>query len=85
MDALMLDGNAIAGMLQEVCAVEMTMAMGTCGNCGATEPMGATHVFKGAGVVMRCPHCDTVLAKVVRSDTRLWLSFPGMRALEVRP
>jgi hypothetical protein len=47
--------------------------------------MGATHVFKGAGVVMRCPHCDTVLAKIVRSDTRLWLSFPGMRALEVSP
>ena len=85
MDALMLDGNAVAGMLQEVFAVEMTMAMGTCGNCGAAEPMGATHVFKGAGVVMRCPHCDTVLAKIVRSDTRLWLSFPGMRALEVSP
>ena len=37
MDELMLDGNAVAGLLQEVFAVEMTTAIGTCGNCGATE------------------------------------------------
>jgi hypothetical protein len=30
MDALMLDGNAVAGLLQEVFAVEMTTAIGTC-------------------------------------------------------
>ena len=30
MDALMLDGNAVAGLLQEVFAVEMTTAMGSC-------------------------------------------------------
>ena len=35
MDELMLDGNAVAGMLGEVFAVEMTTATGTCGNCGA--------------------------------------------------
>ena len=34
MDELMLDGNAVAGMLGEVFAVEMTTATGTCGNCG---------------------------------------------------
>ena len=37
MDALMLDGNAVAGLLQEVFAVEMTTAIGTCNACGATE------------------------------------------------
>jgi hypothetical protein len=31
MGELMLDGNAIAGLLQEVFAVEMTTAIGTCG------------------------------------------------------
>ena len=30
MDELMLDGNAVAGLLQEVFAVEMTTAIGTC-------------------------------------------------------
>jgi Family of unknown function (DUF6510) len=83
MDALMLDGNAIAGLLQEVFAVEMTTALGTCGGCGATEPVGAIHVFRGAGIVLRCPHCDNALVKIVRDDARLWVAFPGVRTLEV--
>jgi hypothetical protein len=83
MDALMLDGNAVAGMLQEIFGVEMTTAVGTCGGCGASEPLGAVHVFRGAGVVLRCPHCGNALAKVVRADTRLWVAFPGIRALEM--
>ena len=82
MDELMLDGNAVAGLLQEVFAVEMTTALGTCGGCGATEPMGALHVFRGAGVVLRCPHCDATLVTIVKSETRVWVGMPGMSALE---
>jgi Zn finger protein HypA/HybF involved in hydrogenase expression len=83
MDELMLDGNAIAGLLQEVFAVEMTTAAGTCRTCGATEPIGAVHVFRGAGIVLRCPHCESPLVKIVQSDTRLWIDFPGVRTLEI--
>jgi hypothetical protein len=83
MDASMLDGNAVAGLLQEVFAVEMTTAIGTCAGCGAAEPVAATHVFRGAGIVLRCAHCDNTLVKIVRDDTRLWIGFPGLRALEV--
>jgi Family of unknown function (DUF6510) len=39
MDPLMLDGNAVAGLLQEVFATEMTIAVATCGTCGAREPL----------------------------------------------
>jgi Zn finger protein HypA/HybF involved in hydrogenase expression len=83
MDALMLDGNAVAGVLQEVFAVEMTTAMVTCNTCGATEPVGTLHVFRGAGIVMRCPHCDSVLMTIVKDDTRMWISSHGMRTLQV--
>jgi hypothetical protein len=83
MDTLRVDGNAIAGVLQEVFAVEMTTAVGTCSNCGATEPVGAVHVYRGAGIVLRCPGCDNTLAKIVRSETRIWIAFPGIRALEI--
>ena len=44
MDRLMLDGNAVAGLLQEVFAVEMTTAIETCNACGATNEVGALHV-----------------------------------------
>ena len=37
MDELMLDGNAVAGLLQEVFAVEMTTAVGTCASCGTSR------------------------------------------------
>ena len=83
MDALMLDGNAVAGLLQEVFAVEMTTAILTCTRCGATEPVGAIPVFRGAGIVMRCPQCDNALATIVRDETRVWIGWAGVRMLQV--
>jgi Zn finger protein HypA/HybF involved in hydrogenase expression len=83
MDPFMLDGNAVAGLLQEVFAVEVTTALGTCKSCGATEAVGAIHVFRGAGIVLRCPHCDNELVKIVSDDTRMWIDFRGMQTLEL--
>jgi len=83
MDELMLDGNAVAGMLGEVFAVEMTTATMTCGNCGMAGAVGAMHVFRGAGIVMRCPSCDYAITKIVEDGTRMWMNFGGMQALEI--
>ena len=83
MDALMLDGNAVAGLLQEVFGSDMTTAIGTCASCGAAEAVGAIHVFRGAGIVLCCPHCDNALMKIVKDDTRVFISFQGVRTLEV--
>ena len=83
MDETMLDGNAVAGMLQELLAVEVTTAMATCRGCGAPTPIGATHVFRGAGFVLRCPHCDNPMVTLVRGDGRMWIGFPGIRTLEI--
>jgi hypothetical protein len=83
MDELMLDGNAVAGLLQEVFAVEMTTAVGTCAACGTAGRIGAVHVYRGAGVVLRCPHCDTVLAKIVKSHSRIWIDSTGIGTLDV--
>jgi hypothetical protein len=83
MDALMLDGNAVAGLLQEVFAVEMTTAITTCAGCGATEAVGALHVYCGAGIVMRCPHCEQALAVLVKGDTRVWVGLAGVRTMQV--
>ena len=83
MDELMLDGNAVAGLLQEVFGADMTRAIGSCATCGATEPVGASHVHWGAGVVLRCPHCDNTLAAIVRGEGRVWITFQGVRALEL--
>jgi Zn finger protein HypA/HybF involved in hydrogenase expression len=83
MDRLMVDGNAVAGLLREVFAVDMTTASATCDTCGAADAVGALHVFRGAGIVMRCPHCDNVLVTIVRDDTRVRIGFVGVRTLQV--
>ena len=83
MDEPMLDGNAIAGLLQQVFAAEMTTATGTCDRCGAAGPVGAAHLYRGAGIVLRCPHCDNTLAKIVKNDSRAWIDLRGTRTLEI--
>jgi Family of unknown function (DUF6510) len=84
MDELVLDGNAVAGVLQEVFAVEMTTAVGTCVACGAVDSVGAVRVYRGAGAVLRCPSCDAVLMTVVTDGSRTWLDLRGFRTLELR-
>ena len=83
MDALMLDGNAVAGLLREVFAVEMTTAIATCGTCGAADAIGATRVFRGAGIVMRCRHCDNPLVTIAKDDAGMWIGLAGVRSLQV--
>jgi hypothetical protein len=57
-----LDGNAIGGLLQDVFGTEMTTASGTCGTCGAANPVARLYVYRQApGTVVRCPCCDAVL------------------------
>jgi len=83
MDETMLDGNMVAGMLQDVFVVETTTAIMTCASCGTPSPMGAAHVFHGAGFVLRCPRCDDAMVTLVRGDGRLCIGFPGIRTMQV--
>jgi hypothetical protein len=81
---LVLDGNAAAGVLAEIFAVEMTAVLGTCGACGAVGAVGELRVYMHApGVVVRCPRCESVLMRVVRADGRTWLDLRGLRSLEL--
>ena len=80
-----LDGNALAGLLGEVFAHEMTSARGACGACGAIEHLGAEHAYLDApGAVLRCCHCENVLMVVVRSEERYRVGLQGLRWLELR-
>jgi Family of unknown function (DUF6510) len=79
-----LDGNAVGGIMLELFGVEMTTAPGTCGNCGAREPIAQTDVYMDApGVVVRCRHCDGVLIRIVRGRERTWVDFSGLASVEL--
>jgi hypothetical protein len=84
---LRLDGNAAAGLLSEVFAAEMTTAIGTCASCGATNALGAAHLYAQApGAVLRCPDCSAVLMCVVRfPDGAFMVDLSGLQRVRMRP
>jgi Family of unknown function (DUF6510) len=83
-DALVVDGNATAGMLSDAFAFEVTMAVGVCVGCGARRAIGAVPAWTRApGVVLRCPDCDQVLLRAARTGPRLVLDLRGLRSLTI--
>ena len=79
-----LDGNAIAGVLMEIFAIDMTDARGECANCGDVAPLADTRVFMDApGIVIRCRSCGGVLATIVDDGTHRRINLQGMGWLDV--
>jgi Family of unknown function (DUF6510) len=79
-----LDGNAAAGALSEVFAVEITSAIGQCAGCGRTGPMAETRLYANApGLVLRCAGCDAVLLRLVGAEGRRWLDLRGLAYLQL--
>lgn len=84
---LRLDGNAAAGMLQEIFVQEMTAARGACASCGRVADMGAQHLYMyphAPGAVLRCNGCECVLMVVVRDGGRSRFGMQGLTWLEMR-
>ena len=80
-----LDGNAAAGLLQEVFVFEATSATLTCGGCGAVAQVGQARLYGGAmGAVLRCALCDAPVLRIARTPMGLWLDMQGARSLMVR-
>jgi hypothetical protein len=81
---VVLDGNVLAGVFGELFQHEMTIARGTCGECGRSGPLAETHVYPEApGAVARCPGCGEVLFTIVKDGGRYWLGFDRLRCLEI--
>jgi hypothetical protein len=79
-----LDGNVLAGPLRDVFAVDLTTATGRCASCGQTGPMAALRVYANApGVVARCPACEEVMLRLVRTPTSAWLDLRGATFLQI--
>lgn len=82
-DERRVDGNALGGMLFELFGHEMTGRLGCCGHCGAVSALGEVHVYSWApGEVLRCPVCSNVLMVITRIETRVRISFDGLRWIE---
>ncbi len=75
---LMLDGNAVAGLLSEIFAGEMTAAPTLCAGCGRIGDIGSLLAFTQApGIVLRCPNCESIIMRFVKTDRSIIVDMRG--------
>jgi len=80
---LRLDGNVLGGVLGELFGVDLTITPCTCGGCGARDQMACLDVYVGAGIVVRCRHCEAVMIRIVQGHGRTWLDLRGVANLQL--
>lgn len=79
-----LDGNAAAGPLSELFAVDLTAAIAQCNGCGHTTVFAESRVYADApGMVARCTGCDSVLLRIVTTPNDTYLDLRGLTYLRV--
>ena len=77
-----LDGNAAAGDLSKIFALDVTAAQAECGNCGAIRRFAEAHLYMdGPGVVARCSVCEHVLLRLVSARQSVFLDVRGLTYL----
>jgi hypothetical protein len=78
-----IDGNVLGGALGDVFAVDLSTAVGRCAGCGRVGVLAEARVYESAGLVARCPGCESVLVRVVRAPERVFLDLHGLTRLEL--
>jgi hypothetical protein len=78
-----VDGNAMAGDLGEIFAVDVTAAVATCAGCGRAGVVAELRLWgRAPGIVARCPACQEVVLRLVRAPDRAFLDLRGATCLE---
>jgi hypothetical protein len=79
-----LDGNAAAGELSKIFAVDVTVAEGQCAHCGTTKRFAEAHVYMECpGIVARCAVCEQILLRLVAVRDRALLDLSGLTYLSL--
>ena len=79
-----IDGNAAAGELSNIFAMDVTVAEGQCAHCGATKRFAEAHLYmQSPGLVARCAICERVLLRLVNARHRVFLDMRGMTYLSL--
>lgn len=77
-----LDGNAAAGELSRIFALDITAAEGQCAHCGAKNRFAEARLYmRGPGLVARCAACESVLLRLVNVREQVFLDLRGISCL----
>jgi hypothetical protein len=81
---LRLDGNGVAGLLEEAFGFDLTTTICTCAGCGRRGPVGELVAYAHApGLVLRCPACTRVTLRLARLPDRILVDLRGAAVLEL--
>ena len=84
-DRPFLDGNAAAGQIAALFALDVTTATGQCAGCGTAGPLAGARMYGPApGLVLRCPACEAVLLRIVEGAGRAWMDLRGLAFIETQ-
>ena len=76
------DGNAIAGLLEDVLGDDMTASACVCGECGQRGVLADVAVYLGVpGTVGRCRSCDNVLLVITERHGTSCVDLTGFSHL----
>jgi hypothetical protein len=82
--SLMLDGNAVAGLLHELFDTEMTIVVLECASCGRVGEMGSLWAFvESPGYVLRCPDCQNIMMRMTVTPDQVYLDARGAAYLRI--
>jgi hypothetical protein len=77
-----LDGNAAAGELSKIFAIDITSAQGKCAHCGAIRRFAEAHLYmRCPGVVARCCVCEHILLRLANVRQQVFLDVRGITYL----
>ena len=85
MDDVHTDGNAVAGLLSQLLAVDATSIARRCQSCGDERPIADHRAYHGAGIVLRCPSCSDVALIVGIAAADVTVELRGTFHVAVRP
>ena len=81
---MMLDGNAVAGVLQEIFAEEMTDCPSECATCGNRGPLGTLKAFtQNPGIILRCSICGNIVLRIAVTPDAIYLDARGARYIRL--
>lgn len=84
-DDMLLDGNAVAGLLHAVFGREMTASESECANCGNVSEVGGLLAYTQApGSVLRCPACKEVMLRIVETPKGIIFEARGTAQFNLR-
>ena len=70
------DGISSANSLAEIFALDIATAQIECRECYTMRPVDSLHPYAASmGIVLRCPNCDSVLIRAVRTPHGCWLEM----------